>query len=285
MFRSALSDHAAGGLAELRQSHHVTPSDADVVRLNELGWRVDEASESASVPYLAGNVLLHSPTAMALQWFSDHASAFGSSRDLRLFAYAFALAHGRGKPLAPRLLSWQERLCRRLTGVNDEVTLDQVQGSASARKAVRAWMLTCNATLAEIDSAISKMEEDVAEPAEARARAALRELYGFFEDEATSAALRTLLDALPQRPVEPETSWEEACHEMAACTGTDPAMWTRAPCAVMRRSYRAALRQAAMVSGGACEALDGTADAVKRFRAEVVEIIKRERKQPHDPQA
>ncbi len=283
MFRSALSPHAADGLAELRNEHHAALTDADVVRLNELGWGVDGEDDTASVPYHAGNILLHQPTAMALQWFADNSGAFGDSRDLRLFAYAFALAHGRGLPLAPRVLSWQERLCRRLTGMRDDVTLDQVQGGCSSRRAVRAWMLSCTATLAEIDAAIGEMEADATLPAEGRARDALRELYGYFRGDKTSAALRTLLDALPPRPEKPETSWEDACHEIAACTGTDPAMWTRAPCAALRRSYRAAMRHAALAAGTGCNALGGAAEAVTRFRAAVVEIVKREREK-HAPQ-
>lgn len=269
MYRSALSLYAADGLRELREVHGVSPTDAEIVRLNELGWNVDDDARSLPGPKEAGGAILHPATAMALSWFYDHACAFGDSRRMRMFAYAFALAHGRGLALPPRVLTWQERVVRRLLGIGYSVTLDQVQGGMAARRAVRAWMLTCDATLEEIEQAITALEHDTSAPAEERARSAIGELFAWFGDDSKALkAVGTLADAMPKRGTS-GVSLDDMCSEMAATTGTDQSMWRRIPCAAAARVWQASMR----IRTGAVAGDSGEAEAVKQFRAAMVEII------------
>lgn len=108
-----------------------SPTDEEVIKLNDIALRIESGKESTAVnmPRVAkaGSITLHEPTIGAMQWWYDygHDSQFSSKQLMN--TYFFMLANAR----------------------NLEV-LSQLTSPKDIQKAVKQWMKTVDATEGEL---------------------------------------------------------------------------------------------------------------------------------------
>lgn len=118
------------------------PTDADVIRLNELAVRIERGKETtvANMPRIAyaGNVVLHEPTIGSLEWWHNYGRDAAFSTRGKMNTYYFCLAHA----------------------TRPEV-FDGLTDARKIRNAVRAWMRTVFATDGELWRAVLWVRQGV----------------------------------------------------------------------------------------------------------------------------
>lgn len=180
------SKQAEADLEELR-AEGLRPTDADVVRLHELGWRCERGPETTALNAprraYAGNCAFYEPTVCAIAWMREHE---GRARDGRSadWMWAYALAHAR-----------------------DPEALAAADTPAKIRSAVEGWAAGLDATEAEVmraadyvcgagEAVAERTELEIASAAGADPDAELEELLA----EAAAAAGLTWREIIAQTP-------------------------------------------------------------------------------------
>lgn len=91
-----LCETARLDLAALRSAGY-SPTDAEVVQLNDIGVRIERGKERtpANMPRMAwaGKTVLHEPTVGAIMWWHDYGLRAASSDAMRLMTHYWMLAH------------------------------------------------------------------------------------------------------------------------------------------------------------------------------------------------
>lgn len=91
-----LSKLAKADLESLRSAGY-SPTDEEIIRLNDLAIRIERGKETtpANMPRIAiaGNVVLHEPTIGAMEWWQNYGKDASFSCDGRLMTYYFCLAN------------------------------------------------------------------------------------------------------------------------------------------------------------------------------------------------
>lgn len=94
-----LSPTAIAELAEIR-AHGLTPTDADIVRINALALKAEYAEDSCEifaaprVAWLCGQPI-YEPTIQAMLWLAEHGNAIASDSNTYQLLALWAYAHGR----------------------------------------------------------------------------------------------------------------------------------------------------------------------------------------------
>jgi len=249
---------ALAAIAELRGDHGIEPTPDEIVRLHELGARVEDPDPGERLallgcPVKCGNVVLFRITIAAEIWWREFASQWWSGSDLYLTAsLGFALAHGRDPGALP-----MER---------DKAFL-----------AVRAWFRTLAVTRDQLNAAILESIQDESwDRAEEIRAIALRIIdLTWATNPGVAEAVRPLLaNPTPKRTKPPD--WDEMVQDLSVATSTNPSVWLHSAREYVIRAWIRARRHELARSG--MSAPDNTTDArqteaIRAFRLEVSRII------------
>ena len=125
-----LSELARSDLERLRRAGF-SPTDEDIVRLNDLGVRIERGKDTtvANMPRVAfaGNVILHEPTIGALEWWHNFGRDAAWTTRGKLDTYFWCLAHAA-----------------------DPEAFENLEDAAKIRKTVRKWKCRVFATEGEL---------------------------------------------------------------------------------------------------------------------------------------
>lgn len=135
------SEMARVDLERLR-ANGFKPTDAEVIRLNDLGVRIERGKNTtvANMPRIgcAGNVILYEPTVGMLEWWHNFGRDASWTTRGKLDTYYFALAHSR-----------------------DAELLDGLTKAGEIRRAVRVWKTKVFATDGEMWRALMWVKSGV----------------------------------------------------------------------------------------------------------------------------
>lgn len=253
MARPLLSRIAANDIRELADQHGIVCTPEEIIRLHQAALEIERPGggdrlDLIGIPIRVGNAWLFRMTVMGSIWCSDLAWPwFRHSETLWTYALAFALAHGRGAPVA---------------GVG---LLRDLRDRNQAADAIKAWASRILCTREELIDAIDRVLPPSNKP-RALCPTCHQELP--LDDDRDASALRP-------------TDWELVIHEIAMATGMDPEYWlTRtSQDACVRAFFRArqilASKCGQTVEGGP----DALSEAIKRERAIVAAIVQDRRAQ------
>lgn len=125
-----LSKTAEIDLKALRDAGY-SPSDAEVVRLNDLALEIERGRDTTPANHprfaFAGSVVLHEPTVGALEWWEEFGKDAAFTDDGRLMTYFFMMAHARNVDL-----------------------LETLERPRDVRRAVKEWKRRVDATRDEL---------------------------------------------------------------------------------------------------------------------------------------
>lgn len=201
MPKPKLSLVAQAGISELRRDHGIEPTLDEIIWLHELGKAQEAAGRIDGIidgPAQAGNAFLWPLTVMGAQWYRNYADRwFAQSHLYGFYAYAFALAHGRGLPIPDTAKrGWAEKIVRRVLDIREKRTLADLQDRQECIEAITLWAGSTGATRKELEAAVDfVMPKSEEQPKD--------------ED-----------DTIP-----PGINFDAIVHELAIISGTDPDYW------------------------------------------------------------
>jgi hypothetical protein len=248
---------ALAAIAELRGEHSIEPTPDEIVRLHELGARVEDPEPGERLallgcPVKCGNAVLFRLTITGSLWWKELACNWWVGNDTWLTAsLAFAMAHGRTPGALPLLRD-------------------------TAQAAVKAWYRTLTVNRAQLDAAIL---ESLADESDDRAdeivmlSRRLIDLCGGTLPK-LEEILRPFCDKqLPARntPVD----WEAIAHDLSLSTGTAPDYWLHESRQIVLRAWIRAKRiDMARTQLGSEPDNTAQTKAIIALRNEITAIIK-----------
>jgi len=249
---------ALAAIYELRNEHGIDCTPDEIVRLHELGRRVEDPEPGERLallgcPIKCGNAVLYRLTITGSLWWKELACNWWTGNDTWLTAsLAFAMAHGRTLGALP-------------------------MNRDAARAAVHAWYKTLTVNRAQLDAAIL---ESLADESDDRADEIVQlsrrliDLCGGTLPK-LEELLRPFFDTqLPARntPVD----WEELAHELSLSTGTSPDYWLHESRQLVLRAWIRAKRiEMARTHLGAEPDNSAQTKAIVAHRQEIAAIVRK----------